>query len=172
MKTDSRDLICGIATRRLRLYLSLILPLLLLSGCEKKANGNASAAGNWPPGTILTVSPHLQSGVLRSGMTIQELIKVFGAPSRINAAGLEFSNAGIFISPGKKECSFFAPYAGRTAEGIGLGSSRDEVVKVYGEPSADLNTGPGVELLKYDGAGLKFQLTGGRVDWMDATFKD
>lgn len=104
-------------------------------------------------------------------MTIQEVIAELGQPSRTNAAGLEFSSVGLFICPDKGEFTLIPPFAGRTKEGVGLGSSRADVVRAYGEPSVAKNTKPGFELLEYSPLNISFQLHNGAVDWIDVFTK-
>ena len=104
-------------------------------------------------------------------MTIQEVITALGQPSRTNAAGLEFLSVGLFFVPHKGEFTLFPPFAGRTTEGIGMGSSRSDVIRAYGEPSTAKTTKPGYELLRYSSLRLSFQLHDGKVDWIDAFTK-
>jgi hypothetical protein len=104
-------------------------------------------------------------------MTIQEVISALGQPSRTNAVGLEFSSVGLFICPDKGEFTLIPPFAGHTKEGIGLGSSRADVVRAYGQPSAARITGPGYELLRYSPNRMSFQLHEGVVDWIDVFSK-
>jgi hypothetical protein len=138
----------------------------LFAGCSKQPTPSG-----WSPSTTIDISPSVPIGTLRSGMTIQEVIAVLREPSRTNAAGLEFSNVGLFICPDKGEFTLFPPFAGRTAEGVGMGSSRADVVKAYGEPSVAKITKPGFELLRYRSLRLSFQLHDGKVDWIDVFTK-
>ena len=100
-------------------------------------------------------------------MTVQQVIAELGQPTRTNAAGLEFTNLGLFVGPDQREVVLFPPFPGRTKKGIGMGSTRADVIQAYGEPTAvNPATKPGFEILKYEMLGLRFQLYNGRVDWM------
>jgi hypothetical protein len=147
--------------------ITLLLCFVLL-GCSDQRK-NKSAPGNWSVDSSILINSNVPVGSLRSGMTIREVIEVFGQPTRTNLAGLEFSNSGIFISPGIMSYTLFPPFSGLTREGIGMGNTRVDVVRAYGEPTAAKITAPNVELLHYDLVGIKFQLRDGRVDWMDVS---
>jgi len=151
---------------------SLIVAALLASlfaGCSKKPP--VATMPVWSSSSTIVINPSVPIGSLRSGMTIQEVIAELGLPTRTNAAGLEFSAFGLFISPARGEMTLFPPFAGRTKEGVGMGSSRADVVRAYGEPSTSKITGPGFELLRYEKSGIKFQLHDGKVDWIDIISK-
>lgn len=143
----------------------LIVATLLTSffvGCSKPPT-----VSGWSSSSTIALHPSVPIDSLHSGMTVQEVITALGQPSRTNAAGLEFSNVGLFICPEKGEFTLFPPFAGRTAEGIGLGSSRADVVRAYGEPSSAKITKTGYELLRYSPSRMSFQLHDGAVDWID-----
>jgi hypothetical protein len=147
--------------------IALLLLVSLFSGCSKKPMLKKSTVGSWSLNSTIVISPNIPIGSLHSGMTIQDVIAELGQPTRTNIAGLEFSSFGLFICPDKEEFTLFPPFAGRTTEGIGMGSSRTDVIKAYGEPTVKKTTGSDVELLKYDSLGIKFQLHDGSVDWID-----
>jgi hypothetical protein len=65
-------------------------------------------------------------------------------------------------------------FAGRTKEGIGIGSSRADVIHAYGEPTATEAAGdgrPSLEVLRYRPLGLYFRLRDGRVDTIGVIFQ-
>jgi hypothetical protein len=142
------------------------LTVSLFVSCSKPP-----AVSGWSPSSIIVLHPSVPIHSLHSGMTIQEVITALGQPSRTNAAGLEFSSVGLFICPDKGEFIMFPPFAERTKEGIGLGSSRADVIRAYGEPSAAKITKPGFELLRYSPSRMSFQLHNGVVDWIDVFAK-
>ena len=151
--------------RMMKNRIPLIVAALLASlfaGCSKKP-----VLGGWSSSSTIVINPAVPIGSLHSGMTIQEVIAELGQPTRTNAAGLEFSGFGLFICPASGELTLFPPFAGRTKEGIGMGSSRAEVISAYGEPAVAKITKPGFELLRYDLLGIRFQLHDAKVDWID-----
>jgi len=107
-------------------------------------------------------------------MTVQEVIAALGQPSRTDAAGLEFKSAGLFICPDTGEVTLISPSTSHTKEGIGMGSSRPDVIRAYGEPSSDkigANSGSKAEFLGYSPSHMSFQLREGKVDWMKISTK-
>jgi hypothetical protein len=63
------------------------------------------------------------------------------------------------------------PFAGRTKEGIGIGSSRADVIRGYGEPTVAKPGTSGYEFLRYSKLGLVFQLHDGKVDMFSVFFQ-
>jgi len=57
-------------------------------------------------------------------------------------------------------------FTGRTKEGIGMNSSREEVIKAYGEPTSSEKFIGGIESLQYAPLGITFTLERGRVHHM------
>ena len=105
-------------------------------------------------------------------MTVQEVIAALGQPSRTDATGLEFLSVGLFICPSNGEVTLIAPSTGHTKEGIGMGSSRADVIRAYGESSSDkVAAKSGVEWMGYSPSHMSFQLRDGKVDWMDISTK-
>jgi hypothetical protein len=121
----------------------------------------------WSSNSTLVLGPEISIDRLNSGMTIQQIIAELGQPTRTTASALEFSNLGLFITPYKGEVVLFPPFAGRTEQGIGMGSSRADVIQAYGEPTVvNPTTDPAFDILSYESRGLKFQVHEGKVDWI------
>jgi hypothetical protein len=146
---------------------TLVLLVFLFAGCSKKPALNKPTLGDWSSTSTIIISPRVPIEPLHSGMTIQEVIAEVGQPTRTNATGLEFSNLGFFICPNTEEFTLFPPFGGHTKEGIGMGSTRADVIKAYGEPTTAKTTGAGFELLRYAPLDMKFQIHDGKVDWID-----
>jgi hypothetical protein len=72
-----------------------------------------------------------------------------------------------------KDGPFNKAFAGRTKDGIGIGSSRAEVVTAYGEPTAtgSVEGKPGFEFLRYNPLGLFFEMEAGKVYSIAVVFK-
>jgi hypothetical protein len=74
----------------------------------------------------------------------------------------------------KKKGPFTKAFAGHTKEGIGIGSSRADVIHAYGEPTAKQAGGegwPNFEVLRYRPLGLYFRLRDDRVDTIGVIFQ-
>ena len=63
------------------------------------------------------------------------------------------------------------PFAGHTKEGIGMGASRADIIKVYGAPTAAKPIPPNSEVLRYESLGVRFALQAGKVDLIVVAFK-
>lgn len=137
----------------------------LFAGCSKKPDHPPMPV--WSDSSTIAINPIITIGTLHSDMTISQVVAELGQPTRTNAAGLEFSNFGLFITPAYREMTLFPPFSGHTKQGIRIGASRADIVSAYREPPASQTTKPGIELLRYDALGLKFQLHDGKVDWID-----
>jgi hypothetical protein len=61
---------------------------------------------------------------------------------------------------------FVKTFTGRTKEGVGMNSTREEVVKALGEPTESEVLRGGQESLKYQPLGITLTLEGGRVHHM------
>lgn len=119
-------------------------------------------------------------------MTIQQVVAELGEPDRKKESALEYLNLGFSVIPGKegvvhialcvdptgKEGPFTKAFAGRTKEGIGMGSSRADVIRAYGEPTAaeTIAGKPAFEVVRYRPLGLVFELRDGKVDSIAVIF--
>ncbi|MBU6408795.1 MAG: hypothetical protein KGR98_00270 [Verrucomicrobia bacterium] len=149
---------------------SLIIAALLIplfAGCSKPHTSDS-----WSPSSTIILPPDISIDSLHSGMTVQDVIAALGQPSQTTAEGLEFSSVGLFICPGTGEVTLVPPSTGRTKEGIGMGSSRVDIIRAYGEPSSDkVAAKSGSEWMRYSPIHMSFQLRDGKVDWMDISTK-
>jgi hypothetical protein len=127
----------------------------------------------------MVIEPGVSIGPVRSGLTIQQVVAELGAPDRKKESALEYLNLGFSVIPDKEgvvhtvlcvdptgnEGPFTKAFAGRTKEGIGMGSSRADVIRAYGEPTATqgIDGKPGFEVVRYRPLGLVFELREGKV---------
>ena len=161
-------------------YTPLIVAALLASlfvGCFKRP-----AHVSWSSSESIVVDPGVAVGSVHSGMTIQQVTVELGQPSQtvvsaspeINGA-LDYTNIGLSVIPGSggvvHSVGVRPPFAGRNKEGIGMGASRADVIKAYGEPTAAKQIQADSEVLRYDPLGVRFQLQDGMVDLIVVTFK-
>jgi len=155
----------------------LVAAAFFAGGCSKQ-----SAHGSWSSSESIVVEPGVAIGSVRSGMTTQQVIAELGQPDQtvvsaspeINGA-LDYTNIGLSVIPGGgvvRSVGVRPPFAGHTKEGIGMGASRSDVIKAYGEPTAAKLIQPDLEVLRYDSLGVRFQLQDGKVDLIVVTLKD
>jgi hypothetical protein len=116
-------------------------------------------------------------GKVRAGMTIQDVVAQLGKPQRQTANALEYTSLGFAVMPGTDGtvnvvmCGdvtgingpLVKAFTGRTKEGIGLNSSRADLLKAYGEPTSSEKLMGGTESVRYDPLGITFTLEGSKV---------
>src|SRR5207245_10373257 len=61
---------------------------------------------------------------------------------------------------------FVKAFSGRTKEGIGMLSTRADLLKAYGEPTESEKFRGGLASIKYQPLGITFTLEGGKIDHM------
>ena len=159
----------------------LVAVSFLSGGCSKRP-----AHGVLTSSESIVIEPGASIGPVRSDMTMQQVVAELGEPDRTNDQTLEYLNLGLTVIPGKggvvkvvmcvdhsgQGGPFKKAFAGHTKEGIGIGSSRADVVRAYGEPTATktANWMPGVEVLIYKPLGLDFRLQHSKVDLIGVIF--
>ena len=125
----------------------------------------------------MVIEPNVAVGKIRTGMLIQDVISQLGEPQRRTANSLEYTRLGFAVMPAPDGivkvvmCGdvtgingpLVKAFSGRTKEGIGLNSTRDELIKAYGEPSSGEKLVGGTESLRYNPLGITFTLEGGRI---------
>jgi hypothetical protein len=144
-------------------------------GCSEKR----SELANGTPGTnsTLLIEPNLAVGPVRAGMTVAQVIAELGEPQRLPSNSLEYTRLGFAVMPGPDGkvqvvmCGdvtgingpFAKAFTGRTKEGIGMFSTRDEIIHAYGDPTASEKMRGGLESLQYEPLGITFTLETGKV---------
>ena len=146
----------------------------LLSGCSQN---DQPAAPSGPP---LLIDPNLAVGKIHAGMTMAQVEAELGPPPRKTGDSIEYPALGLAVmaaSDGVVQyvlCGdvsgingpFVKVFNGHTKEGIGMYSTRAEVLKAYGQPTDDRKLFFSTESLRYDPLGITFTLEGGRVHHM------
>ena len=145
---------------------------LWLSACGRTKNPESPS----PIGDSMLIEPRVRVGKIRAGMTPDQIEQVLGRPKDKTLEGtLFYPELGFLVSfrggvvsvvncetpaamlfPDAKE------FKGRTKEGVGMGSTRDELIKAFGQPSKVVNY-RGSEFLDYHERWLTFVLTDGKV---------
>lgn len=150
-----------------------------ISGSNTNADNKAVSAED----TVLIV-PGMSVGKVRKGMTTNEVEAVLGKPDKWQGKIMVYDkNLGMSVGqtklgvmvvmcgdsllkyPGVKK------FKGRTKEGIGMESSREDVIKAFGQPTTAKPWNAGQEQLEYKGLGLTFTLETGKVMNIEVDFR-
>jgi hypothetical protein len=147
---------------------------LILSGCSDQAGQQST------PAAPMLIEPHVSVGKVRAGMTTDQVRAELGEPKLKTSNALEYTQLGFAVMHGPDNvvqvvmCGdvtglqgpLVNRFTGRTKEGIGLNSTREELIKAYGEPAQAEKFPGGRESLHYDSLGITFSLEGGKVHHM------
>ncbi len=147
--------------------------VFLAAGCSKSSEQPASGVAAAP----LVIVPDMSVGGVRAGMTMQQVVAALGEPQRRTANALEYTHLGLAVMPGPDGSAatvmcgdvtgisgpFVKVFTGRTKEGIGMYSTREDVVKAYGEPAQGQKMPGALESLQYPDLGMTFTLEAGKV---------
>ena len=155
----------------------VVLGVLLAGGPGCSDKRSESAAGTRDGDSTLLIQPNIAVGPMRSGMTVRQVIAELGEPERRPSNSLEYTRLGLAVMPGPDGivqvvmCGdvtgingpFARVFKGRTKEGIGMFSTREEVIRAYGEPTVSEKMRGGLESLQYEPLGMTFTLEAGKV---------
>lgn len=145
---------------------------LALSGGSPKTNAKAVPAED-----SFLIVPGASVGKVRKGMSIPEVIASLGEPDSRQGLILNYQRHGFSVVPsrdnvvrvvmcgdaGISDSPLVKAFKARTKEGIGMGSTRAEVLKAFGAPTSTKPWGAGQEQLTYQALGLKFTIEAGKV---------
>ncbi|HZR16451.1 MAG TPA: hypothetical protein VFE51_03920 [Verrucomicrobiae bacterium] len=146
--------------------------LLSWVGCSDRSEHSGGAA-NIP----MQIEPNVAVGPVRAGMTVQQVLARLGEPERRTANALEYTHLGFAVMPNAEGivqvvmCGdvtgingpLVKAFTGRTQEGIGLTSTREEIVKAYGAPTSSEKMRGGTESMRYDSLGITFTIEANKV---------
>ena len=161
--------------RKLGAVISLATMLLVAAGCTKHRLTSSAS---------IVIEPGVSFDTIRPGWTAQQVIDSFGEPEERSENELKYADLGISVKlknnvvqiisclNAQKDGPIKKSFAGHTKEGIGFGSSRDDIIHAYGEPSTTESSpkAPGVEVLRYKSLGLFFMLRDEKVLNMSVIF--
>jgi len=115
---------------------------------------------------------------------MEQVVTELGEPDKKHDGILMYRNLSVFPSKegfvGHVFCfdsgtngSSTEGFAGHTKEGIGIGSSRADVITAYGEPTATKheNVDKENEVMIYESLGLHFHIRNGKVYLIAVYFK-
>lgn len=162
--------------------------MLLLAGCQSDPYAYLySKAEQRKPHEPLLIVPFVRVERITPDMTVDDVIAVVGKPDRRNApSNLEYlrygysvtahrKNGQVFLiqcgDPCVKDSPLIKMFAGRTKEGIGMESTRSEIIAAFGQPTVAEPWGDDEERLDYKDKGLDFVLADGKVHFMAVDFR-
>src|SRR5437867_4359972 len=169
----------------IRMFLGTASTLLVVlgGGCsEQQEQVAGSSATNQP----MAIEPNVSVGKVRAGMTVQQVLAELGEPQRKTASALEYTRLGFAILPNSNGvvqvvmCGdvtglngpLVKAFTGHTKEGIGMKSTREAVIKAYGEPTGSQTFPGALESLQYGPLGITFTLEGGKVHHIIVRLRD
>ena len=149
--------------------------LLTVTGCSDKSTTSEGKISS--SSASILIEPGVRVGAVRKGMRPEDVTakmgmadKTVGKVSFYYALGFSLSYASdgtvrkVYCGkiPGVDE-PLAKPFEGRTKEGIGIGSTRAEIIKVFGKPLVGKTANPTEERLAYSTTGLLFILLDDKV---------
>jgi hypothetical protein len=177
--------------RRSAIWIAIgAIVLMLGSGCSKKSSPEVAAGTT--TNSPVAVEPGLSVGTVRKGMTLEQVIQTVGAPDRRSASILEYPKLGFAVvadargevrsiwcgdSTGMPNSALVGAFTNRTKEGIGMGSTSEEIIKAYGDTQdtmpvpAGQQELPGRRTMVYKQLGLTFSLADDKVYHMIVDFR-
>jgi hypothetical protein len=154
------------------------------AGCSdsSKRSPNSHSASE----ATISIEPGVGVGKVRAGMSVQQVVAELGEPDNKTGHVLNYVRSGFSVIPNRDGAvrvvmcgdtlgtgtGLVKAFKGRTKEGIGMNSSRAEVIQAYGEPTEIDHSDPGHETLKYRPLGLAFTLQDDKVHHMVVDFRE
>jgi RNA polymerase sigma factor (sigma-70 family) len=125
------------------------------------------------------ITPHVSVGKVKAGMTEDEVIVALGQPDRQQGEVLIYDSrfgfsvvcsrqkivGAVFCgdASGRPNSPIVKAFTARTREGIGMGSSKEALIKAFGPPTSRKPWSAGQEQLEYTPLGLTFTLQQDKV---------
>jgi RNA polymerase sigma factor (sigma-70 family) len=122
------------------------------------------------------IVPGESVGTVKKGMSATEVESILGKPEKrqgrmmvydrklgMSIGQSDFGVAVVFCGDSMLRYPGVKAFKGRTKEGIGMGSSREEIIKAFGPPTIATPWNVGQEQLEYKAVGLKFVLESQKV---------
>jgi hypothetical protein len=117
--------------------------LLIATGCSKQKPPTESEPTTpevkvKPP---VLIEPNAGVAKVQKGMTKEQVEATIGKPEKINSKWWFYLDRGMVVAFGDNGVLFnikcFGPFAGVTKDGIGIGSTRAELLAAFGNPSEE-----------------------------------
>ena len=121
----------------------VVAALLIATGCSKQKSPTESkpAAPEVKAKPPVLIEPSAGVDKVQKGMNKQQVEAALGKPEKINGKWWFYLDRGMIVAFGDNGVLFnikcFGPFAGVTKEGIGIGSTRSELLAAYGNPSQE-----------------------------------
>lgn len=153
----------------------LFAVILCAGGCSQESDSSALSQSQTNAPSL--IEPHASVGKVRAGMTVAQVKKELGPPQRTTPNSLQYPSLGFAVMPDADGViqvvmcgdvtGIGGPYAkafnGRTKEGIGMFSTREQLVAAYGPPDTSERSMGGVESMRYSALGINFTLERGKI---------
>ena len=118
----------------------------------------------------LLITPGASVGKVKAGMTEDDVITTLGEPERKQGEVLIYDKRfGFSVVCSRQKivgavfCGGGVDFKGHTKEGIGIDSSRDDLIKAFGQPTSAKPWATDQEQLEYKPLGLTFVLQKGKI---------
>jgi RNA polymerase sigma factor (sigma-70 family) len=133
-------------------------------------NQTPNATANAKNDETILITPGVSVGKVKAGMSEDEVVAALGKPDKMQGGSMSYDKQlGFSVICGRKTkmvgavfCGGVA-FKGRTKEGIGIDSSRADLIKTFGQPTSAEPGAAGQERLEYKPLGLTFLLQEGKV---------
>ena len=160
------------------------IPIIMAQTQNNPTNSTPGLAAN--DSTLIV--PGRSVGEVRKGMTAEQVEAALGKPDRKsgkNGGIWEYTRFGfaVFTTPvgvpvvmcgdsSGADSALAKAFKARTKENIGMGSTRAEVLKAFGEPTTTEQLPPKSEVLEFKAIGLRFSLLDGKVHHIIVDFRN
>ena len=124
----------------------------------------------------MVIAPGTGVGSIQFGMTAEDAKRVLGPPDPSGGTVLQYSALGIAIMTGigsgtvdaiflgdPTKVAWTHAFKGRSKEGIGMGSSLEQIVAAYGQPASTTSSPGGAVTVAYDGGKTEYRVKDGKV---------
>ncbi len=137
---------------------------------QQTKNPNTNAESSVATDNSLLIIPNVSVGKVKAGMTEDDVITTLGEPERIQGEVLIYDKRfGFSVVCSRQKivgavfCGGGVDFKGHTKEGIGIDSSRDDLIKAFGQPTSAKPWATDQEQLEYKPIGLTFVLQKGKI---------
>ena len=121
----------------------VVAAILITTGCSKQEPPTESklAAPEVKTKPPVLIEPTAGVAKVEKGMDKQQVEATLGKPGKINGKWWVYPDRGMIVAFGDNGVLFnikcYGPFAGVTKEGIGIGSTRSELLAAYGKPTEE-----------------------------------
>src|ERR1017187_8337955 len=147
----------------------VVAAILITTGCSKQKTPTESqpAAPEVKAKPPVLIEPNAGVDKVQKGMNKDQVEAAIGKPEKINGKWWFYQQRGMIVAFGDNGVMFnikcTSPFAGVTKEGIGIGSTKAELVAAYGTPSQAKQFDQGNENLWFSPIGISFDMENDKV---------